>query len=82
MGSFQSGELAISMFLTKREHKSLRISTGVSRQDLAFTPQPMMGVGEREEELADHVYSYPAPPSQPLPAIPLPLTSGTEEDTG
>ena len=41
-----------------------------------------MGAGEKEEELADCVYSYPAPPSQPLPAIPLPLTSGTEEDTG
>ena len=75
------------MYLTKREHKSLRIlyrsgSSGSGIHTSTNDAYGEVGAGEREEELADHVYSYPAPPSQPLPAIPLSLTSETEEDTG
>ena len=75
------------MFLTKCERKILRIhyrseSSGSGIQTSTNEAYGEVGAGEREEKLADCVYSYPAPPSQPLPAIPLPLTSGTEEDTG
>ena len=74
------------MFLTKCECKILRILyrselSGSGIQTSTNEGYGEVGPGEREE-LADHVYSYPAPPSQPLPSIPLPQTSGTEEDTG
>ena len=63
------------MFLTKREHKILRIlyrsgSSGPGIHTSTNDAYGEVGAGAREEELADRVYSYPAAP--PLPASPSP----------